>query len=44
MNPNIATVQTDPGFADRLYLVPVTPEYVERVIEKERPDGIMLAF
>ena len=44
VNPNIATVQTDPGFADRLYLVPVTPEYVERVIEKERPDGIMLAF
>ncbi len=44
VNPNIATVQTDPGFSDSLYLLPVTPEFVERVIEKERPDGIMLSF
>ena len=44
INPNIATVQTSEGFADKIYFLPVTPEYVERVIEKERPDGIFLAF
>ncbi|MDE5774267.1 MAG: ATP-grasp domain-containing protein, partial [Muribaculaceae bacterium] len=44
INPNIATVQTSEGFADKIYFLPVTPEYVERVIEKERPDGILLAF
>ena len=44
INPNIATVQTSEGFADKIYFLPVTPDYVERVIEKERPDGILLAF
>lgn len=44
INPNIATVQTNPDFADELYLIPVTPEAVEAVIEKERPDAIMLSF
>lgn len=44
INPNIATVQTSEGIADRIYFLPVTAEFVERVIEKERPDGIMLAF
>lgn len=44
LNPNIATVQTSEGMADRIYFLPVTPFFVERVIEKERPDGIMLAF
>ena len=44
INPNIATVQTSEGVADRSYFLPVTPYFVERVIEKERPDGIMLAF
>ena len=44
INPNIATVQTSEGIADKIYFLPVTPEYVERVIEKERPDGILLAF
>ncbi|RNF01675.1 CAD protein isoform X4 [Trypanosoma conorhini] len=44
VNPNIATVQTDDEMADNIYFVPVTPEAVERVIEKERPDGIMLAW
>ena len=44
INPNIATVQTTEGIADRIYFLPVTPEYVERVIEKERPDGILLSF
>ena len=44
INPNIATVQTSDGFADKIYFVPVTPDFVERVIEKERPDGILLAF
>lgn len=44
INPNIATVQTSEGFADKIYFLPVTPEVVERVIEKERPDGILLAF
>ncbi|MDE6301824.1 MAG: carbamoyl-phosphate synthase (glutamine-hydrolyzing) large subunit [Muribaculaceae bacterium] len=44
INPNIATVQTSEGFADKIYFLPVTPEFVERVIDKERPDGILLAF
>ncbi len=44
INPNIATVQTSEGFADKIYFLPVTPYFVEKVIEKERPDGIMLAF
>ncbi len=44
VNPNIATVQTSEGMADQTYFLPVTPFFVERVIEKERPDGILLAF
>ena len=44
INPNIATVQTTEGIADRIYFLPVTPEYVEKVIEKERPDAILLSF
>jgi carbamoyl-phosphate synthase large subunit len=44
INPNIATIQTSEGMADATYFLPVTPEYVERVIEKERPDGILLSF
>ena len=44
INPNIATVQTSDGFADKIYYLPVTPYFVERVIEKERPDGILLSF
>lgn len=44
INPNIATVQTSEGMADKIYFLPVTPFFVEKVIEKERPDGILLAF
>ncbi|MDY9918277.1 MAG: carbamoyl-phosphate synthase (glutamine-hydrolyzing) large subunit [Proteiniphilum sp.] len=44
INPNIATVQTSEGSADKIYFLPVTPYFVEKVIEKERPDGILLAF
>lgn len=44
INPNIATVQTSEGVADRIYFLPVTPFFVEKVIEKEQPQGIMLAF
>jgi carbamoyl-phosphate synthase large subunit len=44
INPNIATVQTSEGVADRIYFLPVTPFFVEKVIEKERPDGILLSF
>jgi len=44
VNPNIATIQTDPKFADKVYLHPVNPEFVEKIIEKERPDGILLGF
>ncbi len=44
INPNIATVQTSEGMADKIYFLPVTPWFVEKVIEKERPDGILLAF
>lgn len=44
VNPNIATVQTSEGIADTIYFLPVTPYFIERVIKKERPDGIMLSF
>jgi len=44
VNPNVATIQTDPRLAGKVYLLPVTPEYVEEVIKKERPDGILLGF
>ena len=44
INPNIATIQTGKGIADKVYFFPVTPEFVEEVIKKERPDGILLGF
>ena len=44
INPNIATIQTSEGVADKVYFLPITPEFVEEVIKKERPDGILLAF
>lgn len=44
VNPNVATIQTDPRLSGKVYLLPVTPEYVEKVIQKERPDGILLGF
>jgi carbamoyl-phosphate synthase large subunit len=44
INPNIATIQTSENLADRVYLLPVNPDFVERVIEKERPDGILVGF
>jgi carbamoyl-phosphate synthase large subunit len=44
VNPNIATIQTDPRLSGKVYLLPVTPEFVEKVIEKERPNGILLGF
>src|SRR5713226_9292357 len=44
VNPNIATIQTSEGLADQIYFLPVTGYFVERVIEKERPDGILLGF
>ena len=44
VNPNIATVQTSDGVADKVYFQPVKPDFVERIIEKERPDGILLSF
>jgi carbamoyl-phosphate synthase large subunit len=44
INPNIATIQTSEGFADKVYFLPVTPNFVEQVIQKERPDGILLSF
>lgn len=44
INPNIATVQTSEGVADKIYFLPVTPYFVEKVIRKETPDGILLAF
>ena len=44
VNPNIATVQTSEGIADKIYFLPVTPDFVEKVIEKEKPDGILLSF
>ncbi len=44
INPNIATVQTSEGVADKIYFLPVTPYFVEKVISKERPDGVLLSF
>jgi len=44
INPNIATIQTDPQLSDRVYLLPINIKYVEEVIKKEKPDGILLAF
>ncbi|MBR4962403.1 MAG: carbamoyl-phosphate synthase large subunit, partial [Muribaculaceae bacterium] len=44
INPNIATIQTSEGVADKVYFLPITPNFVEKVIQKERPDGILLAF
>ncbi|MFA7685190.1 MAG: carbamoyl-phosphate synthase (glutamine-hydrolyzing) large subunit [Candidatus Gracilibacteria bacterium] len=44
INPNIATIQTSKGLADKVYLLPVNPYFVEKVIQKEKPDGIFLAF
>src|SRR5512143_1949963 len=44
INPSIATIQTDPRLSGKVYLLPVTPEFVEKVIAKERPDGILLGF
>jgi len=44
VNSNIATIQTDEKMADKVYLLPTTPEYVEQVIEKEKPDGVLLGF
>jgi len=44
INPNIATVQTSKGMADQVYFLPVTPYFVEKVIEKEKPDGLLLSF
>ncbi len=44
INPNIATIQTSEGIADKVYFLPVTPYFVEEIIKKERPDGILLAF
>lgn len=44
INPNIATVQTAKGVADKVYFLPVTPGFIEQILEKERPDGICLSF
>ena len=44
VNPNVATIQTDTRSADKVYLLPVNPQYVESVIEKERPDALVLSF
>jgi len=44
INPNIATIQTSEKFADKVYLLPITPNFVEEIIKKERPDGILLGF
>ncbi len=44
INPNIATIQTSEGVADQVYFLPITPYFVEEVIQKEKPDGILLAF
>jgi len=44
INPNIATIQTDPQLSDRVYLLPINVRYVEKIIKRERPDGILLAF
>ena len=44
VNPNIATIQTDPQMADKVYLLPINVKYVEEIIKKERPDGICTSF
>ena len=44
INPNIATIQTSEGMADATYFLPVTPEFIKEVIEKEKPDGLLLSF
>jgi carbamoyl-phosphate synthase large subunit len=44
INPNIATIQTSENFADKVYFIPIKADFVERVIEKEKPDGILLQF
>ena len=44
INPNIATVQTSEGSADKIYFLPITPYFVEKVVQKEKPQGILLAF
>ncbi|MEE4259995.1 MAG: carbamoyl phosphate synthase large subunit, partial [Bacteroidales bacterium] len=44
VNPNIATVQTSEDIADKIYFLPVTPYFVEKIIQKEKPQGILLAF
>ena len=44
LNPNIATIQTSEGVADKVYFLPITPYFFEEVIKKEQPDGILLAF
>ena len=44
INPNIATVQTNPGMADKVYFLPISKEYVDEVIKNEQPDGIFLKF
>ncbi len=44
VNPNIATIQTSEGLADQIYFVPVTPDFVTRIIKQEKPDGILLSF
>ena len=44
INPNIATVQTSEGVADHIYFLPIQPYFVERVIQKEQPDGVLLSF
>src|SRR5574337_1154760 len=44
INPNIATIQTSDGLADKVYFLPVTPYFVAKVIEKEKPNGILLSF
>jgi carbamoyl-phosphate synthase large subunit len=44
VNPNIATIQTSHSLADQVYFLPVTPEYLVHILERERPDGILLTF
>src|SRR3989339_1927829 len=44
INPNIATIQTDQRLADKIYFLPITPYFVEKIIAKEKPDGILLGF
>src|SRR3990170_1139203 len=44
VNPNIATIQTSSNFADKVYFLPIEPHFVEEIIKKEKPDGILLSF